>query len=903
MRIKKTVFHWSVLLIVVLILCGRFISRAAENVENNQLAAISMEIRTDGALGLRILSSIEEDYVKELQNQGKKVEYGTVVLPATVLENVNQELEINKTYTYNGKNYTSLKIAGTNTWEVADGKIYYTGVLTGINNAGFNTRYAARPYITIDGVTTYGNVINGSSYNVAKEMAISSDVEDGIKQTVIEKVIDVCDTAKKTVKDVLTITSNELSGGNYTVESTSSVRNYKKVVIDDSVQSGIINLKDTRIQQLEIAEQANCEINVDGAIIDTITASSTTTRAGGVLGNITLNLKLGNLFQLNVAGNMAVTGSMKVSEVIVTKTVELRLDIPVGSLNVEAEAAGSDITINNSVQNVTLEGKGTTIDGTGSIETVVDNGENSVAETLLPFKIQSVEVQGSNKMIVTLNRSTESALTKEDMAILCHGGTEMTILGVTTEDRQVYTVSTSTFAKDDTYTFSIEVAEGSIIQYDFSYKIDCPTVSDATVLRSETTRAEFDLYDVDEGGYVYVYIPGFTQVASRMAEPQNDEITVDLVKKGYKQEIKTGFNKVVLKGLSEGITYKLYYVLEAYDGRISDVHGPLTINGTVQEDPMLSKEYTIESVEEFPSNTITIKLNKAPEEELTLQNFFFICPADSAITIDKATLNVSEDRKTYTIVIPENYGHMDNQYTAKISFSDGTVAKKTFLVHFNPPNITNRSAVWMDSQNTKVKISFTSDEAGIVYLGLYTWNHTVNQETNTPTADSVIDGSSEYDVYKYRLKSGLNEIEYELDRSEYGLEDVFLVYEDAVGNYTYTDHVEIGKYVEPAPEAPFEIVNVTHSKPWFSALSVEFSDDLNNIVSGYGLDQNNITISAISETASVPSKISMSVDQSGKYLNIQLMGQTLTAGTYKISIVVPSKDGNTYTVEKEFTVE
>ena len=56
---------------------------------------------------------------------------------------------------------------------------------------------------------------------------------------------------------------------------------------------------------------------------------------------------------------------------------------------------------------------------------------------------------------------------------------------------------------------------------------------------------------------------------------------------------------------------------------------------------------------------------------MTLDNFSFICPTDSEITIDKAQLKVSEDKKTYTIVIPDNYGHKDNQYTAKVTFQDG----------------------------------------------------------------------------------------------------------------------------------------------------------------------------------------------------------------------------------------
>ncbi len=75
---------------------------------------------------------------------------------------------------------------------------------------------------------------------------------------------------------------------------------------------------------------------------------------------------------------------------------------------------------------------------------------------------------------------------------------------------------------------------------------------------------------------------------------------------------------------------------------------------------------------------------------MTLDNFSFICPTGSPITTDKAQLFVSEDRKVYTIVIPENYGHKDNQYIAKVTFSDGTVAKKSFVVEYNPPRITEQ---------------------------------------------------------------------------------------------------------------------------------------------------------------------------------------------------------------------
>lgn len=90
------------------------------------------------------------------------------------------------------------------------------------------------------------------------------------------------------------------------------------------------------------------------------------------------------------------------------------------------------------------------------------------------------------------------------------------------------------FCKDDTYTFSIQLPSGKIIQKDFSYKIDCPTVSKATVLRSEPTRAEFDLFDVDEGGFVYVYIPGHTQVSRAADIPSVETVKKDINRKSKK---------------------------------------------------------------------------------------------------------------------------------------------------------------------------------------------------------------------------------------------------------------------------------------------------------------------------------------------------------------------------------
>ena len=46
-----------------------------------------------------------------------------------------------------GKVYKALEIPAEKNWKTTEEKVYYTGVLTGISGAGFNTRYAVRSYM------------------------------------------------------------------------------------------------------------------------------------------------------------------------------------------------------------------------------------------------------------------------------------------------------------------------------------------------------------------------------------------------------------------------------------------------------------------------------------------------------------------------------------------------------------------------------------------------------------------------------------------------------------------------------------------------------------------------------------------------------------------------------------
>lgn len=882
------------LLALTFVLGSTGFALAAEN--ETHISTESMEILTEGKTGLRTISAIDKAYLEQLKAEGKEVTYGTVAVPASALEAAGGELQIGGSYALKGKAYKALEIPAEKNWKTTEEKVYYTGVLTGISGAGFNTRYAVRSYMKVDGQVFYGNTLVQSAYVTAQEMLKSSEVSTDQKKWLAKNVLDACDTAKKVTQDTLKITGAQVQGGSYTVNATDKVRNYNKVIVDSSVQGGEIVLNQLRIKSLEVAADADCTVTANDTAFDQIGKSAA--GAGRAAGNFTLNLGAGSSVAKLVAGsNMTVNGALKIAEVEVAEVVQgFTVNVPAEELLVSEAAGGSMITVNGTVENAILNGDNSTIGGSGKLDKVQDNGNNQVevevGEEILTNSIVSVEVRGMSRMIVTLEKATTQPLAVEDMRIICHGGKEMTLLSAKTEDNRVYEVSTSVFAKDDTYTFSMEIAPGKIISKYFSYKVDCPTVSDATVLRSEATRAEFDLFDVDEGGYVYVYLPGHTQV-SRAAE----EIpSVDTVKKGYRKEMKTGFNKVLISGLEEGISYQLYYVMEAHDGRTSDVLGPITVSGNVQEDPNISSEYQIVSVGEKPKNTITVELNKAPAEELTLDNFSFICPTGSPITTDKAQLFVSEDRKVYTIVIPENYGHKDNQYIAKVTFSDGTVAKKSFVVEYNPPRITEQKVERISE--TSFRYSFVSDESGTLYYGTYNFNGSYNWENNTPTGDQLVGG--EIASSQIQMHSGYNQVEISYNGTD---KDYFALPVDVYGNYAgYTEHDRIPAYVPQVPEEPkLAIESIFYNKEesdYGTCLDVTFTTAIDDFP-----NQALIKFTVIQGTSVGKVLLETSfLDESHTKLRMRTLNGAFGPGTYKVSMYV-SKDGQLQKVEKEFIID
>lgn len=156
-----------------------------------------------------------------------------------------------------------------------------------------------------------------------------------------KNIIDACDDAKKVTQETLTITSEQIKDGKYTAEPTAKVRNYKKVVVDGSVQDAEVILKDLRVRNLEVSENANCTVTANNTIFDTIGKKSSGTR--GNSGNLVLNLGQGSsVAKLSAASNLIVNGDLKIAKIAVDQTVaNFVVNAPAEELNVSQQAAGS----------------------------------------------------------------------------------------------------------------------------------------------------------------------------------------------------------------------------------------------------------------------------------------------------------------------------------------------------------------------------------------------------------------------------------------------------------------------------------------------------------------------------------------------------------------------------------
>ena len=765
----------------------------------------------------------------------------------------------------------------------------------------------------------------------------------------------------ETVITNLIITKKDLVDGVATISDAS----YETVTIEDSVGNGKIVLDNVKVKKdLILEDGVRYQIQVKNSTVPSLTVKTKDVLQARNQ-ELTVNkniqgpsIRLENVKELNnvmINGNASISGNSQIANLDVANVI-LYVDVPVTTMTIDKSSNYADITINQNVSeiinngtstilgvnanvetihsngnknniyvksgvtlgNVTINGDFTKVMGNGEVKAIAVNGNNNGVYTNTAkenitinesstnifigkedkYEIKTITLNKQGVIEFTLNEKTSRPLTLSDISILCQGGNSMTIFSVKTEDNKTYILNTS-YYKDNIYDLYITLPNGNVISKEFNYSYNYPMASTVLVNRVNPTEANLEVYGVDEGGYLYY------QLVEKNNTRTSNVLTADQIKQnGIKVSMTTEYNEFLISSLAEAKEYDLYYVMEAYDGRTSSVYGPINIEK--YEENTNNESYNLDYLAEVETNKFVFTFNKPVKGDLKLEDFTILCPQESALTTKGAKFIVSEDKKTYTIIVPDNYGHKDNKYTVSVNMPDGTVVTDSFRSHFNPPAITGEVLKYIAKD--KLKLNFTSDEHGTLYYGIFESNNSAfADDSTTPMADDVLSGKIA--STKVNLASGYNTVD--IDLSNYTLtlnSRVWVLYVDYDNNYRngFVDHYKIPQYVEIPEEdtedtSTLDITKIVASEYYGrSYIDLYFTEDVM-----YRISQNNIKIQSLSGVE-MPAKLLLSVgsiiDEPNR-IEIEILNFKLPTGDYRITINMNDSNNKPVEIIKDFTVQ
>lgn len=516
--------------------------------------------------------------------------------------------------------------------------------------------------------------------------------------------------------------------------------------------------KDAKVENVTVGEKA-AEAIVTGNV-------STVTVAGS--GKLTAqDAKIGTISVTAPNASVTLTGKSTIKTVEVAenaKNADVSVDKSASVRIIEVEAEGADISgagkvseVKANADDVSVDTKGTNVKAakgtsgitaggqkvsaggsTNSTPSKHESSSSSSSSSNRPSRPQEIAIERvesvQNGLVrVTLNRATDTPLKQEQFSIICTGGgKDMTILNVHTTDNRVYDLVTA-FYDDNTYNLGITLENGKLLTCDFVSKYDCPEITSTEAVRTAADKAEFS-YVSDTSGTFYWMLQ--EKQATRFRRAADGEPTAEeIMASGNAKEMKQYSNTVEITGLDVNTPYTMYYVAKGVDNKVTPVKR-VEIAGTPSEKPDAS-DITIEEAAAHRTGAtdfieehvyFEIRLSRATDTQLTLDQFKITCPSNGDMTLGRVE---STDNQTYKVYMEKGYMPQDNNhFTCTITFEDGTQAAYKFFVDLTPPDITISKKIER-LENGKATISLDTSEPGKIYWNVFKGND-IGANTNAP---------------------------------------------------------------------------------------------------------------------------------------------------------------------------
>ena len=514
------------------------------------------------------------------------------------------------------------------------------------------------------------------------------------------------------------------------------------------------------------------------------------------------------------------------------------------------------------------------------------------------YRITSIQSKPA-EVLFSLNLPTEQPLTKDDIAILCNGsGKDMTIVNVYTKDNQNYTVTTAYYA-DNEYFLSIQLADGSMINKTFTTSLLAPQLEKPFVEWSGENSVEIT-YVSDAAGSLYYLVQPVAAQTRNLWEEQEEPTADQLKAKGTQLEMKVQSNRFTIDNLDARTAYTLYYLAVDNFDRTSQIYTASIPAKTEQPekseitivDMVINSNINIDEVSVHHSFDIT--LSEAPQEELTLDQFFVTCPLGD---IELGKLTKRSDTEYRVEIAPNRILKDNNNYTLTITFADGSTASKKAFLDYSAPEI--NSVKLNRTSETTAEVSFFSDTDGILYWKVLDKSE-IPQDTSPKEPEVIINGGNRVDIIGQT--TNVLELENLTDETQY----FCFVSEDEYGNrMNFYDYEKIPTYVAPEPpvqpEDTFNIASLRVEKDTLFPLGevhyLYLSFDEEGIAGQ--IELSDITIRGMGVSLNGDKGFfTKSVDSDNPQRMYFYTRKLLAAGDYTITINLNGK-----TASKDFTIE
>ncbi len=515
------------------------------------------------------------------------------------------------------------------------------------------------------------------------------------------------------------------------------------------------------------------------------------------------------------------------------------------------------------------------------------SGGNPPVSTPSAEKIVIGRVQSEYaKVIVTLSAPTSAPVAKEQISILCNsGGSDMTILNVTTTDNKTYEISTAVY-KDNDYEIYMTLPDGTTISKVFEVRNDAPALTKLEATRINEGNA--DLFFVsDSSGEFYYLLQESSVLRAAPSVPTADQVK----SQGIKTTLNYQANNIRISNLKTDVGYEVYYLAVDHNGKESLVQGPVYIGAKPAQEPQQNAIQIVDA--KATDRYFDITLSGKPAEELSLANFSISCPASTSLHLGRME-KLSDTQ--YRLHMQEGYFFQDmNNYTVIITYSDKSISKHKFFVDLSSPTFSMPTVT--RNSDTEAIFDFQSNEKGTMWYlcldkDLINSDVTVDQVLTQGTMISFVEGNNRITLNGVTATS----------------KTLFYVYEDLLGNRVrFVDGVRIPEKSPETPQPPqgtVQITNLTVSKDFgpkneCTVLSLTFDYDVQADQMYVSADDIEITQNGSSTVYTGSKDIEVSTNASGVEIKfIKNLGMILPNGEYQIKVNLTKG-----TATKTFTVQ